>query len=651
MSKLTDLTLLPDVQGADLIYVVDVSDTSDDPEGSSRQATLQEVFDELGGVTTGTDAADLSSGTADDGQVLTADGNGGAAWETPTMGSTDADTLDGQGASYYLNRSNHTGTQALNTISDAGEAAAADIGTASGELVRSQDFQFATLEDLIDNAPRTDGFIVELLNVYVGQGHGGGQLYWDADRDKSTANGGSIIDPDTTGGWDGTSGDIDTYLTAQGTGSGQGCFVRTPMYPSNIWWWGATGSDSAADASAFAKIRDSLGVAEPVWQPSGDFGGKTSLYPSTPEGSALSITVGADNSEAQDDRALLYLTKHTSLNRDSDPDAWDQGCIYAETEMRGGDAFAVGISGTARASGPGATGGQLIGVRGGGVGRTSDAEVFGMWAYVDNAFGPQWNEGIGLEVNVQTQFDAGWQETGGGNGGARGINVVTADESNRATTGVLVGAQAGSEPWYTGFILRQDGIVPSGYAGETSVPDNEAYRVQGASSDPDSYGGIRFDKGYFDYGISFTEADGFAGNCAMLLGGGHEIRWGDGPASGTFARIRNPDSTNDLDFITDTIRVSNGSLRQLTFLDGLDGGTVGAVRSNASSFNPGLIDFTDDDSGAISLNIAGGITGFRVAAGDASDPCKIRVGSSLEPITAGAADSGGTGFRVLRVPN
>jgi hypothetical protein len=56
----------------------------------------------------------------------------GSAWIDLTSSSSDADMLDGQLPSFYLDRANHTGTQAAATISDFASATAAAI--AAGDL-------------------------------------------------------------------------------------------------------------------------------------------------------------------------------------------------------------------------------------------------------------------------------------------------------------------------------------------------------------------------------------------------------------------------------------------------------------------------------------------------------------------------------------
>ena len=66
------------------------------------------------------DLSNVSSATATAGQVLKYDGTQWAPGTDATQGGagTDADLLDGQDGTYYLNRANHTGTQAISTITN-----------------------------------------------------------------------------------------------------------------------------------------------------------------------------------------------------------------------------------------------------------------------------------------------------------------------------------------------------------------------------------------------------------------------------------------------------------------------------------------------------------------------------------------------------
>jgi len=87
-------------------------------------------------------------------------------------------------------------------------------------------------------------------NFYSTVTGGGGEFYWDTTQNKANANGGTIIDPDTINGWDGTQSTIaSTYHDAtsgQGNGSGSGCWVRVGS-KYTVKDFGATGAGSGDD--------------------------------------------------------------------------------------------------------------------------------------------------------------------------------------------------------------------------------------------------------------------------------------------------------------------------------------------------------------------------------------------------------------------
>lgn len=62
---------------------------------------------------------------------------------------------------------------------------------------------------------------------YDGNNYGSAFYYWDSTKSKLDANGGTIIDPANTGGFDGTYTTIESFLSAQGAGLGTGCWVCT----------------------------------------------------------------------------------------------------------------------------------------------------------------------------------------------------------------------------------------------------------------------------------------------------------------------------------------------------------------------------------------------------------------------------------------
>lgn len=88
----------------------------------------------------------------------------------------------------------------------------------------------ASVFDLLQIENPTDGMVVDVnsfyTNVGVILGNGGGSVYWKADQDQSTANGITIIDPANIGGWNGTQADLTDFLDAQGSGGGTGCWIR-----------------------------------------------------------------------------------------------------------------------------------------------------------------------------------------------------------------------------------------------------------------------------------------------------------------------------------------------------------------------------------------------------------------------------------------
>lgn len=91
--------------------------------------------DELGA------AAFLDVGTLA-GTVAAGDHNHSTVYLGITATAADSNLLDAQDGTYYLGRANHTGTQLLNTISDAGGAAALNVGTLAGTVAAGDDSRF-----------------------------------------------------------------------------------------------------------------------------------------------------------------------------------------------------------------------------------------------------------------------------------------------------------------------------------------------------------------------------------------------------------------------------------------------------------------------------------------------------------------------------
>lgn len=107
---------------------------------------------------------------------------------------------------------------------------------------------------------QADGDLAEMLGYFTvfpqAEFLGGGTFAWQSSLNKNTANGGTIIDPDTIGAFDGTSSTLAAFLAAQGSGIGSGCWVREGSHTDlNIQWFGGTpGSGSGIDHGSIVNI-------------------------------------------------------------------------------------------------------------------------------------------------------------------------------------------------------------------------------------------------------------------------------------------------------------------------------------------------------------------------------------------------------------
>ena len=97
-----------------------------------------------------------------------------------------------------------------------------------------------------------------VLSFFDGLNQGGDDFYWDSSVNKNTANGGTIIDPDNIGGFDGTVGTLSTFLSAQGGGVGFGCWVRNYTGAILFDWFGAIGDGAQDDIVALTAAEQSL---------------------------------------------------------------------------------------------------------------------------------------------------------------------------------------------------------------------------------------------------------------------------------------------------------------------------------------------------------------------------------------------------------
>lgn len=101
------------------------------------------------------------------------------------------------------------------------------ITTTSGLTQRLINIGVASVRDLILSPTLFTGSRIYVKSFYAGKDEGGGYFEWSATTSKALANGGTIIDPSTVDGFDGTLAKINDYLAAQGTGVGSGCWIRS----------------------------------------------------------------------------------------------------------------------------------------------------------------------------------------------------------------------------------------------------------------------------------------------------------------------------------------------------------------------------------------------------------------------------------------
>ena len=122
---------------------------------------------------------------------------------------------------------------AINTITVNDGVPALAVSDASGvtqqEINNSRTIVVSSIFELVTLNPNQikPKAMYATKSFYEGLGQGGAFFNWDANKSKLEANGGTIIDPANTGGFDGTFATLGAYLDAQGAGIGTGCWVCT----------------------------------------------------------------------------------------------------------------------------------------------------------------------------------------------------------------------------------------------------------------------------------------------------------------------------------------------------------------------------------------------------------------------------------------
>jgi hypothetical protein len=121
-----------------------------------------------------------------------------------------------------------------------------------------------TVADLANAEHKTGS--IQLLGFHTKGDGGGGVFYWDATKDKSEHNGGTIIDPSIAGlvaNWEYTQ---NLYFSPAAIG--QGCWVREYSGAVDVKWFGAKGDGVADDTNS---IQKTLNTAKTSYIPSGNY--------------------------------------------------------------------------------------------------------------------------------------------------------------------------------------------------------------------------------------------------------------------------------------------------------------------------------------------------------------------------------------------
>lgn len=121
-----------------------------------------------------------------------------------------------------------TGNSILVDEIDAGVRADLDDPDKGAAMVARGVVAVDSIVDLLalPEGQRREGLRYLVKGYYADKDLGGGQFYWDASRDKSEANGGTILDPVSIGSFDGTASTLPDLLITQGQASGGGVWVK-----------------------------------------------------------------------------------------------------------------------------------------------------------------------------------------------------------------------------------------------------------------------------------------------------------------------------------------------------------------------------------------------------------------------------------------
>lgn len=258
---------------------------------------------------------------------------------------------------------------------------------------------------------------------------------------------------------------------------------------------GSLGNGTAADEEVLAPDGAALAGAGLADTLSG-----SSTYGGVMTSSRVGIQDGTSAVRSTTKLPAFALSKYISLDYNSDGtgNKWDRG-VEVMTTKTAGSTYSCGLTGTVRHQGGT---GQMIAIQGRGYANHAEAEVFGVWAYVD-ATG-SYEDAIGAEINlnVSATVDSGWRVAGFGDNNAMGLIITTADSTTSpAQTALYIAAQEFSGVYIPGFYtaikVNQNSVMPTNVSG-----NGEVAMIRGGKTAPDAYKGFRFYDGFM---VSFIE--------------------------------------------------------------------------------------------------------------------------------------------------
>lgn len=236
-------------------------------------------------------------------------------------------------------------------------------------------------------------------------------------------------------------------------------------------------------------------------------------------------------------------------------------------------------------------------------------------------------------------------------GGFFGANFVARDQTKRASTvsrGGLVGCEVDvvcSGPDDNGLRIGLD-VIARGY--DSSV-DGATSVHSGVLVRPANSGVLSAEPVKIENAVNVTKgALGSISNCFTADGGGTGLL-----LVGTYTNAAIETSTSTLSVLKLGSQVKTaGTSHSLLIFSGYNSSDAkknytkiqSVVQVNTAGAENGRLDLIFSGAGS-------DITGFQLSGNSSSNPVFLRVNGSLKQVTEGAVDSGGAGFKVLRVPN